>query len=171
MRKHRYLDSKGRELAEAEALDAHGLLRDGVRMVVHMTARDAAATDARKLFDSGSIVITDADGTASSGNRPGWRMSDAPINQQALTDARSQYLTDLQNAYRTDACRSRKTKRYDPQGRSQGPWETEEEADYDQASDHRTVTVDALQARRDAAVAPARESMIAETVNAWRRNK
>ncbi len=167
-------------------------------------------TDTRAVYDS-QLVVTDADMTGSSGNRPGWRVADAPLNRQAIADARAQYDADLTNAWKTgagergvigeresdlctidgraghlrnvggrlqcvpdgadDACRRRKTKRYDPQGRSQGTWETEEEEDYDQASDHRTVTVDALQARRDAAVAPARESMIAETANAWRRNK
>jgi hypothetical protein len=93
-RKTRYFSRDGRELSEAEALDANGIMRSGV------IARVPLMTDGRALFDSGQLVVIDFDSTGSSGNRPGWRCSDSPIHRQAVNDARAAYLHDLQTAYK-----------------------------------------------------------------------
>jgi hypothetical protein len=62
-----------------------------------------------------------------------------------------------------------KTKRYNQRGQEEGVWGTETEPD--KASDHRTLTADAWQVRRDAAVAPVRDAWIAEITDGWRANK
>jgi hypothetical protein len=93
-RKTKYFSRDGRELSEAEALDANGIMRSGV------IARHQQFADGRALFDSGQLVVTDFDSTGSSGNRPGWRCSDSPIHRQAMNDARAAYLHDLQTAYK-----------------------------------------------------------------------
>jgi hypothetical protein len=105
-RKARYFDThSGRELTEAEALSDGNVLRDGVTMRTRMMAQDHAQRfrDGRELFDSGQVTITDGDGTLRTGNAPGWRISDSPINRQSLTEARTAYLDDLKNAWRKPA--------------------------------------------------------------------
>ncbi len=175
MRKQRhYFNRDGAEVSEAEAL-VGGILRHGYSIRVPTQFRDA-----RAAFDSGTLACSDPDLTGISGSRPGWRVLDTSYGQAEKDRARLEHERYLNDAWRgdpasdigkhdtDDACSRKKVQRYGPTGKSEGYWEEE---DPDEAFDHRTLTVDALQARRDAAVAPARESMIAETANAWRRNK
>jgi hypothetical protein len=199
-----FFDRHGRPLAEHGARDRNGLLRDGVIMRTHMLAKDSARrqrfADGRALFDSGTLVISDADCTGASGNRPGWRVADSPVNRQALHDARSAYLSDLRNAWRNPPTLQKDWLTVDarkecPNCDGTGEIDGEEcprchgsgeidngddDTDIDTASDNHGppfgsqdhgMTVDAMQQRRDAAVAPAREAMISDVANAWRQGK
>jgi hypothetical protein len=137
MSKHRYFDHLGREV-DAQVATRRGLLRSGFSIRIAMNARDASR-----------VVVTDLDRTASSGNRPGFRVSDSPINRQAVHDAHSAMVSDLENAWRGDG---RKIKRTNAKGQSEGEFEAEDEDEMDDedmpqgeleqmssASDRRTV--------------------------------
>lgn len=54
-----YFDRYGREVAEHEAM-RNGTLRDGFSMRVPTVFRDSRFADARQLWDSGQLVVTDA---------------------------------------------------------------------------------------------------------------
>jgi hypothetical protein len=94
---HKYFDRRGRELSRDEALH-NGILKDGVSLRVHMNARDSARTfwDAHRA----SVVVTDADMTASSGNRPGWRIADSDFGRAARDAAYAAYERRLTSAYK-----------------------------------------------------------------------
>jgi hypothetical protein len=97
-----YFDTRtGRELSEDEALIG-GTIRDGVTMRTRMMARDARQyfTDARSFWDANRDALDVRGIGGTEGCRPGWRILDAPINRQAIADARAAYLFDLENAWR-----------------------------------------------------------------------
>jgi hypothetical protein len=186
--RHRYFDSQGNEVSAAEATRA-GVLKSGYAIRVPTQFRDAAPrqrfTDARQYWDhaKGTLVVTDAarlGGTA--GNRPGFRVLDNDLGrgakERALADAEA-YLT---GAWR-DADARRECPTCEGSGevdgetceRCQGTGELDDgddDDDIDVTSDRRAqdrgLTADAWQARRDAAVSPARNALIDEIANAWR---
>jgi hypothetical protein len=95
----------GKRLSRAEALDERGIIRDGVIARTRMTMRDSAHrfTDARRFWDANrdTLLVTDARALGGTeGNKPGWRVADSPINQQAIADAHAAYEDDLVNAWK-----------------------------------------------------------------------
>ncbi len=80
--KARYFDSRtGRELSEDEAL-TNGIMRNGVTMRVHMTARDSF-------------------------NRPGWRILDTVHGQAEKAQAYGEHERWLNDAWRGDPAATR----------------------------------------------------------------
>ena len=103
--RHRYFDRTGRELSRAEALKDGNVLRDGVSLRVSMHGRDSAprGADGRSFWDArrDSLVVVDPRRVgAESGSRPGFRVSDSPINRQAIIDAYADYRRDIELAWR-----------------------------------------------------------------------
>jgi hypothetical protein len=95
---HKYFDRSGRELTEREALHDGQYLKNGVSLRVHMNATDSA----RSFWDAhrDSLVVTDADATASSGNRPGWRIADSDFGRAARDAAYADYERRLTSSYK-----------------------------------------------------------------------
>jgi len=87
---------------EDDAFDENGLLRDGHKIRVPLTMRDAMTPLQREIATK-RARITDGNGDSSklAFSRPGWRMlADASVND-ALETAYAEYLGDLTNAWRT----------------------------------------------------------------------
>jgi hypothetical protein len=229
--RHRYFDSQGREVSAERATRA-GVLQPGFTIRVPSYLRDHARqqfADARSYWDSNkdTLLVTDAarlGGTA--GNRPGFRVLDAPLNRQAVRDARAAYIRDLETAYESpqtgfgvhgmrgsqvgDVCtingapgrlrsvngelqcvpdradaRTVDGRRECPDCQGSGELDGEDcprcdgtgELDDDDSDEDNAraasdgMTLDALQYRRDAAVAPSRNALIEEIANAWRTGK
>jgi hypothetical protein len=89
------------------ARDRNGVLRDGKSMRVPMHLRDHSTVrkkfiDARQYWDSQreSLVVVDSDSTNTSGNRPGFRLSDAPINGSARAAAYRAHENYLRDAWK-----------------------------------------------------------------------
>ena len=104
MRRTHYFNRDGDEVSASRAL-RDGVLQNGYSVRVPTIFRDAASrfTDARSYWDRNkdALLVTDARGIGGTeGNRPGFRVLDAPINRQAVHDARARYLSDLQSAYK-----------------------------------------------------------------------
>lgn len=87
-KQHRYYRGE-LEITAAEALDSHGIMRDGVAIRVGMRARDHKLTPwADAKFDDG--------GDPTSGNRPGWRIPLHDDKRRAVVaDAYRDYETRL----------------------------------------------------------------------------
>jgi hypothetical protein len=105
MRRTRYFDKAGEECSSQQAL-RDGVLRDGFAIRVPTIFADAASrfTDARSYWDrnKAALLVTDARRIGGSeGNKPGFRVLDAPINRQAVHDAHTAYIRDLENAFKT----------------------------------------------------------------------
>ena len=100
--KAQFFDRSGRPISAAAAHDQRGIIKDGVRMRVQFRDARQHFGDARSYWDRNkdALLVTDAIG-GTEGNRPGFRVLDAPINRQAIADARAAYLNDLENAYKT----------------------------------------------------------------------
>ncbi len=131
--KIKYFSHDGRELSEAEALDANGVMRSGVIARVPMTARDAASrlpyqpsrfTDARSYWDANrdSLLVVDPlrPGSELARARPGYRTLNADLGLTDKAEALRDYETFIRDAYKgageiDDGCRGRKVKRCDPQ--------------------------------------------------------
>jgi len=89
--RHLYYDQHGNQISAALALDANGILREGVTQRTPLMLRDAA-----------SHRVTDAKGDTdtTAGNRPGWRiMNDAAAREAAHRE----YLHELTTAWRRGA--------------------------------------------------------------------
>jgi hypothetical protein len=164
--RHRYFDRSGRELSRAQALE-NGHLRDGVSLRVHMSARDSA----RAFWDANrdSLLVTDARAIGGTeGCKPGFRVSDSPINRQEIADARAQYLHDLQNAWRNPL-------RLGDAAPSPDPEEDEEDEDEDddgrpQGRRVRPVTADAI-ANHQQNMARIYDQIASDLSQQWRRGK
>jgi hypothetical protein len=165
MRPAQYFDRRtGRELSEREAL-RDGVLRDGVSLRVRMHATDSART----FWDANrdSLVVTDADATASSGNRPGWRLADTDFGRAARDAAYKDYEAHTTSAWKSKAQRDADTVCPDCNGdgdidgedceRCDGSGELDDDDDNGDngkrlplgEDDRRTVTVDAMSAVND----------------------
>jgi hypothetical protein len=104
LHKQRYFDRHGHEVAEHEATRA-GVLLDGYSLRIPATLQDHAlrVSDGRSFWDANrdSLLVVDArriGGTE--GNKPGFRVSDSPINRQAIVDAYADYDRDRESAWR-----------------------------------------------------------------------
>ena len=88
-----YFTRDGRRIPKHQAVDARGVIRDGVVMRTRMMLRDSTPrlrfTDARKFWgaERDRLLVTDVDATNTNGNRPGWRIADSAINRQARAEA------------------------------------------------------------------------------------
>lgn len=100
-----YFTKQGKRISEDEAKDERGIVRDGV--IVRTRLTDGAGrqrfVDARKFWNAerDPLVITDAGATATLGNRPGWRVADAPINRDARLSAYQDAEEFARSAWRT----------------------------------------------------------------------
>jgi hypothetical protein len=188
MRPAQYFDRRtGRELSATEALH-NGVLRDGVSLRVHMSARDSARfRDGRQLWDSGQLCVSDSDLTGSSGNRPGWRCADSPINQRAIADAYRDYEQRLNNSWKSKAQRDADTVCPDCNGdgdidgedceRCEGTGELPDDDDNGNGNnkvrpvtaDHRMVDASELQSQREQILTPVYDSYARELESAWRK--
>jgi hypothetical protein len=87
MTKYRY---RGRDVDEAEALGADGVLLDGFSMLVPTALRDALPP----------LRVTDADGGTAGLHRPGPRVTADAAMRDAKQAAYDAYLHDVTNAWR-----------------------------------------------------------------------
>jgi hypothetical protein len=112
--RHRFTTRDGRPLSEEEALDDNGCIRDGVVMHTSLLMRDALSPLQRSVAQS-ALRVTDSEGGTAGLHRPGWRIAAHDV-------------------------RTRKIKHYDPEGRSVGySEEEEEEAEERKTSDAMTA--------------------------------
>jgi hypothetical protein len=160
LHKQRYFDRNGREVAEHEAMRA-GVLRDGFSLRIPTTLRDSRFADARQLWDSGRLVVTDLDSTAGSGNRPGFRVLDCPVNRQAVHDAYVAYVNDLENAWRNPL-------RLGDAAPPPDPDERDDDDERSQGKQVRPVTADAI-ANHQRNMARIYDAYAAELSSAWMR--
>jgi hypothetical protein len=193
MRTAQYFSRDGRPLSAAEALDRNGAIRDGVIARVRMT--DSARqrfTDARSYWDANKDALRVTDMWALGGGegcRPGFRVLDAPLNQQAMRDARAAYVRDLESAYLNptgfgergvigqqagDQCTINGAPGHlrMVNGALQCVADDDDDDDEDNArtaSDG--LTADALQVRREQIVRPIYDSYVAEIANTWKVGK
>ena len=95
MRKARYFDSGGREIAEHDALDSSEVLRSGFSLRVPTMLRDAALSGTRQANNR----ITDGTDNSLGLHKPGFRV---PVvnDRRAVRDAYAKYETGLVNAFR-----------------------------------------------------------------------
>lgn len=87
MSKHQYYNRDGREIAESEAIDRNGCLRDGVSTRVSMQFRDARMTDLQRAVAADAAnrrPLVDGFGQRA-GHRPGF----AFVNDEAARDAKA----------------------------------------------------------------------------------
>jgi hypothetical protein len=101
--RQRYFDRRsGRELSRAEALENDSVLKDGVSLRVHMSARNSARLP---LGDAGS------------GNRPGWRRTaDSDLGRADRNAAYREYGRHLNDNWKSKAGRDAETVRPDCNG-------------------------------------------------------
>jgi hypothetical protein len=188
MTRHRYFDARGDEVDAAVATRG-GVLLSGFSLRVPVQLRDGVPrqrfADARSYWDANrdSLLVCDpARLGGAEGCRPGFRILDNGLGraakESALADAEA-YLTGAwcdADAGRRECPTCAGEGEVDGQTceRCQGTGELDDgddDNDIDVASDHaadRALTADALQHRRDAAVAPDRNALIDEIANAWR---
>jgi hypothetical protein len=101
-----FFDRSGRALSRREAFEADGkTMRDGVSMRVPFrdSVHRGTVRDARAFWDQhrDELLITDARAIGgASGSRLGFRVSDSPINRQAIADAYAAYRRDIESAWR-----------------------------------------------------------------------
>jgi hypothetical protein len=163
-----YYDRQGRALSRELALDRNGIIRDGVISRIRMTARDGAAhgfkdasfTDAHQFWDINrdSLLVTDAHALGGTeGNRPGFRVLDAPVNRQAINDAYRAYEDDLVNAYKNPG----------PRGRSNPETDTRTESRAREPS----LSLDQLRADHARNMEPIYAQYAQDLQNAWRKGK
>jgi hypothetical protein len=106
MNMHYFEYRTGRAVSRREAFEADGkTLRDGISIRVRMSAKDSVprGADGRSFWDAhrAELLIVDPRRVGGvEGNRPGFRVSDSPINRQAVLDAYQQYEAELTSAYR-----------------------------------------------------------------------
>jgi hypothetical protein len=102
-----YFDRTGRPLSKREACEADGkTLRDGISMRIpaHLADHAPRFADARAFWDANNLRVTDARAIGGvEGCKPGFRVSDSPINRQAIADAYADFEWYLNNAYRDAA--------------------------------------------------------------------
>jgi hypothetical protein len=91
--KTKYFDANGNEIAEHNALDYRGVLRDGCTIRTPMTLRDATARRAR---------ITDGTDNPFGLSKPGFRIRTGDT-RQSVVDAYEKYDAEICSRWRTDS--------------------------------------------------------------------
>lgn len=90
----RYFDSNGDEVAEHDALDRNGVLRDGCMMRVPVTLRDSTARRAYFVDGGGNPLDLTA------GNKPGFRIRPNDARRKLVEDSYQAYEQTLTTAWR-----------------------------------------------------------------------
>jgi hypothetical protein len=136
-----YFTRDGKPIPKHLAIDARGIIRDGVAVRTRMSMRDSM----------GPVRVTDGGGGTAGLHRPGFRIATHDASQQARDAANADYQRDLTSAWRGDDARRSRTVERDPRGRiiSQSETEIEEEDEEKQPKSRDAAMRDALAAHRE----------------------
>jgi hypothetical protein len=171
--RQRYFDRSGRELSRAEALENDSVLKDGVSLRVHMSARDSASRfgDARSFWDANRdspLVVHPSRVGGASGSRPGFRVFDGDVGRADREAAYREHEEFLRDAWKSKPSR-------DPEENEDDDDDDMPQGELEQmtsvASDRRVLDVAAMSAAHARAMDSLYRKISEDVSQQWRKGK